>query len=117
MFLNELKDIVWQFVQIVEEYNFVCICKDVCGVWIVYVDFNNCNSFFGWELDYIYFVLCLKLQNVLEELWDNLLNICVFYWQNNQSKGNFYFMYMVVVLDEGVINMKCEVVYLVNEVL
>ena len=49
-----LKDIAWQSAQIVKEYNSTRIRQDACGAWIVYSDFNNRDSLFGWEIDHIY---------------------------------------------------------------
>lgn len=117
MSLTELKDIAWQSAQVVEGYNPDRIRKDACGAWIAYVDFNNHDSLFGWEIDHIYPVFRLKVLGIPEKKWDHPLNIRALHWQNNLSKGDSYPMYTAVLSDEGATNIKCEAIYWVNEVL
>ena len=108
----ELKNIAWCSALIIPEHNPDHIRQDACGAWIVYEDYNNRDSMFGWEIDHIYPVSRLRCLGVPEVLWDNPLNIRALHWRNNLSKGN-----ESVVTDEGATNVSCEFTYLVNEAL
>lgn len=113
----ELKNIAWCSALIIPEHNPDHIRQDACGAWIVYEDYNNRDSMFGWEIDHIYPVSRLRCLGVPEVLWDNPLNIRALHWRNNLSKGNEYPIYTSVVTDEGATNVSCELTYLVNEAL
>lgn len=113
----ELKNIAWCSALIIPEHNPDHIRQDACGAWIVYEDYNNRDSMFGWEIDHIYPVSRLRCLGVPVVLWDNPLNIRALHWRNNLSKGNEYPIYTSVVTDEGATNVSCEFTYLVNEAL
>ncbi|WP_321480353.1 hypothetical protein [uncultured Bacteroides sp.] len=112
---NDLKNIAWEFAQIIPEYNGDRVRKDACGAWIVYDDFNNKDSIFGWEIDHIYPISRLQQLNVPADLWDHPLNLRALHWKNKFSKGNSYPRYTSMVIEEGATNMEQRIVFWISE--
>lgn len=62
--------------------------KDACGAFILYEDFGDRNSAFGWEIDHIYPASKLKeREDVTDEQIDDMRNLRPLNWRNNASKG------------------------------
>ena len=61
---------------------------------MLYEDFGDRNSVFGWEIDHIYPASILKQRNdVTAEQIDDLRNLRPLNWRNNASKGADYPFY------------------------
>ena len=54
--------------------------KDKCGAWIVFDEYGNRNSQFGWEIDHI-----IPISKGGTDEIENLLPI---QWENNVAKGD-----------------------------
>lgn len=115
MIQEQLKQIAWESANTVIGHDPSVIRKDACGAWIMYAEFNNPKSDFGWVIDHVYPVLKLRTLNVSEKLWNDPLNIRALHWQNNWSKANSYPMYTSFVASHGDANIKVQNVFWVSE--
>ena len=61
--------------------------KDKCGAWIVFYEYGNRNSQFGWEIDHI--ILVYKGGT------DDMSNLQPLHWDNNVAKGGGELVYKV----------------------
>jgi len=111
----DARQVAWDSAVVVDEYNPDRIRQDACGAWIAYDDFNNKNSLFGWEIDYIFPLSRLQQLGVPQELWNHPLNIRALHWKNRFSKGNSYPRYTSTVVDGGATNMEQHVVFWVSD--
>lgn len=112
---ERFKDVAWQSACIVPEYDADRIRQDACGALIAYIDFNNRESMFGWEIDHIYPIIKLKQLGVSEKLWNNPLNLRALHWKNNCSKGSSYPMYTSAVISFGDTNMEQQNIFWVSD--
>lgn len=88
---------------------------DACGAWIHYVDFENHESDFGWDIDHVYPISKLRLLKVPRELWNHVTNIRAMHWKNNQSKANAFPTYITKVQSEGEKNIESERTFYIEE--
>lgn len=79
-FSEEQKQIAWQKAQIVPGRDPGTMRKDACGAWIVWADYGNTNSDFGWEIDHIH--------PVAKGGTDHPSNLQALHWKNNRAKGD-----------------------------
>lgn len=54
--------------------------KDKCGAWIVFDEYGNRNSQFGWEIDHII--------PISKGGTDEIENLLPLQWENNVAKGD-----------------------------
>ena len=108
---------IWNKGIIDDKYPSERVRKDACGAFILYEDFGNRNSVFGWEIDHIYPASVLHEKGVPEELIDNPLNLRPINWKNNASKGaNFpFYTACLVADDEHATNVEANVGKVVNQ--
>lgn len=113
---EDLKKEVWEKGLKVEGYNPDEYRKDACGAWIIFSQYGDRDSFFGWEIDHIYPQSVLREKKVLEEEIDNIENLRPLNWMNNDSKGTDYPVYHAVVTSDGDKNVKGDNEYEVNSI-
>ena len=118
MFLTEdLKRQIWNKCQISPLYDKEKVRKDSCGAWILYTEFGNSSSPFGWEIDHICPISKLRKYGIDFEKIDNIINLRALNIKNNRSKGDSYPVYTsttTAVNDER--NHDIEETYVVNQV-
>ena len=91
---EELKRQIWEKGVVDDKYPSELVRKDACGAFMLYEDFDDRNSVFGWEIDHIYPVSKLKMRNdIPAELIDDIRNLRPLNWRNNASKGADYPFY------------------------
>lgn len=91
MFITEeLKLKVWEKGIVVDKYPSNRVRKDACGAFILFEDFGNRNSIFGWEIDHIIPVSELKNKNIPDAKIDHIYNLRPLNCKNNASKGDNY---------------------------
>jgi len=91
---EELKRAIWNKGVVDDKYPSEQVRKDACGAFILYEDFGDRNSVFGWEIDHIYPASKLKLRaDISAEQIDDLRNLRPLNWRNNASKGADYPFY------------------------
>jgi hypothetical protein len=71
---------VWKKGAIVPGYDSEKYRKDQCGAWIVYSDYGNRSSQYGWEIDHI--------SPESNGGVDTLSNLRPLQWQNNVDKSD-----------------------------
>lgn len=104
---EELKKAIWDKGVVDDKYPSERVRKDACGAFMLYDDFGDRNSIFGWEIDHIYPASKLKSRSdISDELIDNIRNLRPLNWRNNVSKGSDYPFYMAcwVADDENATN-------------
>lgn len=57
---------------------------------MIFSQFENQESPFGWEIDYIYPKDTLLEKGVDEQAIENIINLRALQWENKVSKGNSY---------------------------
>lgn len=114
---EEKKREIWNKGIIDDKYPSERVRKDACGAFMLYEDFGNRNSIFGWEIDHIYPAALLKEQNIAEDLIDDPINLRPINWKNNASKGANYPFYTAcfVADDEHATNIEANVGKVVNQ--
>ena len=91
---EELKRAIWEKGVVDDKYPSERVRKDACGAFMLYEDFGDRNSIFGWEIDHIYPASKLKQRNgITAEQIDDIRNLRPLNWRNNASKGADYPFY------------------------
>ena len=105
---DQLKLEVWNKGQIDPAYQESQVRKDACGAWMLYDEYGNRESPFGWEIDHIYPESKLKGKKVPQDLIDNIDNLRPLNWSNNDSKSEDYPVYRAKVKADGDHNVNSE---------
>lgn len=92
-----LKRKVWKRGKVSPEYQEDHVRIDACGAWMVYEDYGNRKSPYGWEIDHIYPESKLKEKKVPQDQIDNFDNLRPLNWANNDSKSDDYPVYRAAV--------------------
>ena len=91
---EDIKRVIWNKGVVDDKYPSERVRKDACGAFMLYEDFGDRNSVFGWEIDHIYPASKLKLRNdISAEQIDDIRNLRPLNWRNNDSKGADYPFY------------------------
>lgn len=114
---EEKKKEIWNKGVVDDKYPSERVRKDACGAFILYDEFGNRNSIFGWEIDHIYPASILHEKDVPEEQIDSILNLRPINWKNNASKGANYPFYTACLVadDEKATNIERNVGKVVNQ--
>lgn len=114
---NELKKRIWERGIVDEKYPSERVRKDACGAFILYEEFGNRNSLFGWEVDHIYPASELQEKGIADELIDDLKNLRPLNWKNNASKGSNYPFYTACLVsdDDNATNVERNIGKVVNQ--
>ena len=109
MFDEGIINSVWEKAQKVDNFDPNQFRKHACGAWIIRNHYGQRNSIYGWEIDHVY----------PQSLGggDDEANLRAMQWENNQSKGEDYPDYKVVVQSDGNKNVHLDGQFTVNEVL
>lgn len=99
--IESLKRQIWEKGTVDSNYQKDHVRKDACGAWMVYEDFGNRNSTFGWEIDHIYPESKLRMKKVPQDLIDSKENLRPLNWANNDSKTDDYPVYRSSVTSTG----------------
>lgn len=97
---RELVDRIWEKASDIDGYDGDVIRKDTCGAWIIYSDYGNRDSEYGWEIDHTY----------PESMGggDEEINLRPMHWKNNVSKGDDYPSYLAEIYASGNENIEVE---------
>lgn len=106
---------IWQKALVQEGYDPASIRKDACGAWIVYSEYGNKDSDFGWEIDHIVPRSILESQNVSDDKINDMENLRPLNWRNNESKGDDYPDYTSSVTSQDDTNVLINQTYTVNK--
>lgn len=106
---------IWSKGQDVAGYNNELIRKDACGAWIIWEEFDNTDSKFGWQIDHIYPKNKLEETGVDATLIDEECNLRPFNCANIRSKADDYPAYKAAVTSDGEKNVDTSDIYMVNE--
>lgn len=109
MDITEYKDQVWEKAKEVDGYDPKLVRKDCCGAWILYDDYGDTESDFGWEIDHVY-PLSMGGGNDMD-------NLRPMQWQNNRAKADNYPTYKTAMYAEGNTNTEAERQLKVNDTL
>lgn len=86
---------IWEKAQEVPGYPKNSIRKDACGAWIVFNDYNNPASPFGWGIDHIFPLALCSVHQI--SVADNKVNLRPLHLKNLKKKGSsFPFYYSAV---------------------
>jgi len=106
---------VWDRASIVQGFDSDKYRKDPCGAWMIFDEYDNTDSIYGWEIDHIYPQSLLEEKNVAPEKINNISNLRAMQWENNRAKGNDYPIYKSVVSAEENKNVHIEKSLTVND--
>jgi hypothetical protein len=81
---------VWNKARIVPPNDPNVYRQDRCTAYIRRLDYGNCNSAYGWEIDHI-----------IPNGNDDLSNLQPLHWQNNRAKGDGVLVCAVVSSGNG----------------
>lgn len=107
MYSDELIDKIWEKGRVVEGFDPATFRKDACGAWILRNQYDMKNSDYGWVVDHVYPTF-LGGDDAEE-------NLRPMQWENNESKGNDYPIYIGEIRAEGAQNIHLRNQYTVRE--
>ena len=62
---------IWEKGTPVENFNPQYFRKDVCGAWMIFAQYGNCKSRFGWEINHIDNNPDDSIHNLRPTQWEN----------------------------------------------
>ena len=87
---------VWNNAKSVDGFDNAKYRKDPCGAWMIYEEYGNQDSIYGWQIDHIYPKSLLQDKFKESEI-DNPANLRAMQWENNESKDNNYPNYQSII--------------------
>lgn len=111
---DELKKQVWEKGINIEGYPQDMVRKDACGALIVYEDFQNEESLFGWDVDHIVPISILAEKGVENDKMEDIRNLRPMNVANVISKGDSYPYYTAARIASGETNIETESNKVVN---
>lgn len=111
---EDLKSRVWEKGLAVDGYDSQKVRKDACGAWILYDEYGDRDSVFGWEIDHIFPKSVLRDKNVPEDEIDNIDNLRPLNWMNNDSKSSDYPEYQGSVVADDNKNKRQKDTFVIN---
>jgi 5-methylcytosine-specific restriction endonuclease McrA len=78
--MSYTKDNVWEKGHTVPNFDESKYRKDDAGAWILYSDYGNTDSIYGWEIDHI--------TSIDHNGENNLSNVRPLQWKNNRAKNS-----------------------------
>lgn len=112
---EDLKRRVWNKGIAVKDYDPAKFRQDACGAWMIFEQYSNRKSIYGWEIDHIFPQSILREYNATEKEIDNIDNLRPLNWINNSSKGSDYPSYHADVISDGNKNVRGNYQFQVSE--
>lgn len=103
---DALKKKIWERGRIIKGYDKDKFRQDACGAWIIWDNYGDRESPFGWKVDHIYPESKLREKGVDNEMIDNIVNLRPLNWRNNDSKGTDYPSYQASMKSENQTNVE-----------
>lgn len=114
-FSEEKKIAVWKKASEVEGFDMNKYRKDPCGAWMIFDEYGNKNSIYGWEINHIYPQFLLEEKNIDPAKIDDIANLRAMQWENDESKGDDYPTYQSAISSEDNKNISMQKSLTVNE--
>ena len=111
---DEQKKLIWAKGFTIDGYPGDMGRKDACGAIIVFEDFQNEESIFGWDIDHIVPISILEEKGISVEQMENILNLRPMNVANVISKGDSYPYYTAARIASGETNIDSESNKVVN---
>lgn len=100
---------IWEKAREIPGYPKDNIRQDSCGAWIVFKDYNNSNSPYGWGIDHIFPLALCSLDQI--DVVNKNINLRPLHLKNIKSKGNNFPIYQAAVKADGNRNIDYESVF------
>lgn len=104
--IESLKRLVWNRGFKVDGYPEDTVRKDACGALMVFEDYEDEGSIFGWRFDHIVPIVLLEKLDVPQDEFDNLRNLRPLNIANVISKGDDYPYYTSAFVADGTTNIE-----------
>lgn len=112
---DKMKLAIWEKASAIKGYDSNLYRQDACGAWMIFDEYQNRDSIYGWEVDHIYPMSKLKTAGVPQNEIDDIRNLRPLNWKNNLSKDADYPSYRAVCVADNNINIDTEKELIVNQ--
>ncbi|MDR1091905.1 MAG: hypothetical protein LBL79_12595 [Prevotella sp.] len=113
-FSDKIKLDVWKKAISVQGFDSQKYRKDPCGAWMIFDEYGNHDSIYGWDIDHIY-PQSLLGKNISSEIVNHIDNLRAMQWENNNAKGDDYPVYSSIVSSDENKNVYVDKSLTVNE--
>jgi hypothetical protein len=114
-FSDKIKLAVWEKASSEQNFSSDKYRKDPCGAWMIFDEYGNHDSIYGWDIDHICPRALLEKRNIPPTTIDKIENLRAMQWENNNAKGDDYPIYSSAVSSETNKNVYIDKSLTVNE--